>query len=150
MSARPVSLRIPDDVKAAIEQTASRAGRAFSSVANEMLSEAVRMRRIPGIVFTDGPAGRRARIAGTGIDVFELVRDHRALGRDWEQLRAAYHWLDERQLRVALAYAEAYPRRSRPAWPPTRPGLLSESGRPTRSPGDPRPSALLPRRASSL
>jgi uncharacterized protein (DUF433 family) len=109
MSARPVSLRIPEEVKASIEETAARSGRGFSSVANEMLTEAVKMRRIPGIVFADGPAGRRARIAGTGIDVFEIVRDYRTMGADWAQLRRAYHWLDERQLRAALAYAEAYP-----------------------------------------
>ena len=109
MSARPVSLRIPEEVKASIEETAARSGRGFSSVANEMLTEAVKMRHIPGIVFADGPAGRRARIAGTGIDVFEIVRDYRAMGADWAQLRQAYHWLDERQLRAALAFAEAYP-----------------------------------------
>ena len=109
MSARPVSLRIPDEVRACTKVAAARTGRGFSSVANEMLTEAVKMRRIPGIVFADGPAGRRARIAGTGIDVFEVVRDHRAMGADWAKVRQAYHWLDERQLRAALAYAEAYP-----------------------------------------
>jgi hypothetical protein len=31
------------------------------------------------------------------------------MGADWANLRQAYHWLDERQLRAALAYAEAYP-----------------------------------------
>ena len=90
MSARPVSLRIPEEIRASIEETAVRSGRGFSSVANEMLTEAVKMRHIPGIVFADGPAGRRARIAGTGIDVFEIVRDYRAMGADWAQLRQAY------------------------------------------------------------
>ena len=36
-------------------------------------TEAEKMRRVPGIVFADGPTGRRARITGTGIDVFELI-----------------------------------------------------------------------------
>jgi uncharacterized protein (DUF433 family) len=109
LSGRPVSLRIPEEVRTAIQETAHRTGRAFSSVANEMLTEAVKMRRIPGIVFADGAAGRRARVAGTGIEVFEVMQTHRAVGEDWEQLREAYHWLDERQLRAALAYAEGYP-----------------------------------------
>src|SRR5919201_6867430 len=109
MGGRPTSLRIPEHIRDAIEDLVRCTGRDFSSVANEMLAEAVKMRRIPGIVFADGPTGRRARIAGTGIDVFEIVRDHRAMGADWAQLRHAYHWLDERQLRAALAYAEAYP-----------------------------------------
>ena len=67
------------------------------------------MRRIPGIVFADGPTGRRARVAGTGLDVFEVVRAYRKLGHDWERLRRAYDGLTELQLRAALAYAEAYP-----------------------------------------
>jgi uncharacterized protein (DUF433 family) len=91
-----------------------------------MLSEAVKMRRIPGIVFVDASGEREARIAGTGIDVFEVVRDYRAMGCEWDALRRAYHWLQERQLRAALAYAEAYPEeiearlKAEEAWTPER------------------------------
>ena len=67
------------------------------------------MRRIPGIYFADSGAGRRAKIAGTGLNVFRVVADHRAMGEQWERLREAYHWLSEFQLRSALAYAKAYP-----------------------------------------
>ncbi|MBI4493817.1 MAG: DUF433 domain-containing protein [Chloroflexi bacterium] len=109
MATRLSSLRIPDQTRAAIEQICRHTGRDFSSVANEMLAEAVKMRRIPGIVFADGPAGRRARVAGTGIDVFELITTYRAEHEDWEQLKETYHWLSEQQLRAALAYAAAYP-----------------------------------------
>ena len=108
MSSRAVSLRIPEEIRAAIDDTMRRSGRDFSSVANEMLAEAVKMRRIPGIVFADGPAGRVARIAGTGLEVYEVVRAHREMGEDWQRLREAYHWLSEHQLRAALAYATAY------------------------------------------
>ncbi len=106
---QPVSLRIPEDVRAEIEATARRSGRDFSSVAKEMLTEAIKMRRIPGIVFADGPNRRVARVAGTGLEVFEIVRAFRDMDEDWERLRAAYHWLSEQQLRAALAYAAAYP-----------------------------------------
>ena len=85
-----------------------RTGRDFSSVANEMLTEAVKMRRIPGIVFGDSPTGRVALIAGTGLKVWLVISAYRNLGEDWESLKEAYHWLDEFQLRAALAYAEAY------------------------------------------
>lgn len=109
MSPRAVSLRIPEGVRSAIAETASRARRDFSSVANEMLEEAVKMRRIPGIVFTDSPAGGRvARLAGTGLEVYEVIGAFRAVGQDWNRLQDAYHWLSEHQLRAALAYAEAY------------------------------------------
>ena len=106
---QPVSLRIPEDVRAEIEATARRSGRDFSSVAKEMLTEAIKMRRIPGIVFADGLNRRVVRVAGTGLEVFEIVAAFRNMDEDWERLRTAYHWLSEQQLRAALAYAAAYP-----------------------------------------
>lgn len=109
MSTRPSSIRIAEGTRRYMEETCRRTGRDFSSLANEMLAEAVRMRRIPGIVFHDSPAGRAAVVAGTGIRVAEVVRSCREMGCNWERLRAAYHWLSEAQLRSVLAYAEAYP-----------------------------------------
>jgi uncharacterized protein (DUF433 family) len=109
MKTQPVSLRLPEDVRAAMEDTVRRTGRSFSSVANEMLAEAVKMRRVPGIVFADGTDARVVRVAGSGLEVFEIVGAYRTMDEDWERLREAYHWLSEHQLRAALAYAEAYP-----------------------------------------
>jgi uncharacterized protein (DUF433 family) len=108
--ARPVSLRIPEEVRAAIAMTASDTGRDFSSVANEMLSEAVKMRRIPGVYFADEAGGRRAKVAGTGIDVWQIVQEYQAVDGNMERLRVAFHWLSDLQLRSALAYYEVYPR----------------------------------------
>lgn len=108
MSAPPVSLRIPKEVRNSIEEITRRTGRDFSSVANEMLAEAVKMRRIPGISFADSPSGRVARIAGTNIKVFQVVEALRTVDGDFERLCQGYSWLSEHQLRAALAYAEAY------------------------------------------
>jgi uncharacterized protein (DUF433 family) len=109
MASRPVSLRIPDEVRAAIEETAKRTKRGFSSIANEMLEEAVRMRRIPGIVFADEGDHRAVRVAGTGLEVWEIIRTYRDAGESLEVLREAFDWLSDHQLRAAVAYAEAYP-----------------------------------------
>ncbi|MCL4464997.1 MAG: hypothetical protein M1389_03010 [Chloroflexi bacterium] len=109
MSPKPVCIRIPDETRRAIAETGRRTGRGFSAVANEMLTEAVRMRRIPGIVFADSPGGREAIVAGTGLGVFEVVAVYRAVAGSWERLGEAFDWLSEVQLRAALAYAEAYP-----------------------------------------
>lgn len=109
MRTRPVSLRLPEPVRTAIEEAVRRTGRDFSSVAIEMLAEAVKMRRIPGIAFADGPAGRVARVSGTGLEVYEVVCVYREMGEEWARLREAFHWLTEHQLRAALAYAAAYP-----------------------------------------
>src|SRR5690349_4071674 len=67
------SLRVPVDIARAVQDTADAAGRDFSTMANELLTEALKMRRCPGILFVEGPSGRRARIAGTGVEVWEVV-----------------------------------------------------------------------------
>lgn len=103
------SLRIPDEIAKAIEEAAEASGRDFSAVANELLAEAVKMRRCPGIIFTHGPSSRRARIAGTGLDVWEVIATYKSLDRNLERLRYAYHWLSEPQLRAALGYYATYP-----------------------------------------
>ncbi len=108
-STKPISIRIPEETRSAIEEASRRTGRDFSTVANQMLSEAVKLRRIPGVVFVDSPSGRVARVAGTGIDVFEIVKAYREMGQNPGRLQTAYHWLSEIQLRAALAYAQAYP-----------------------------------------
>lgn len=75
----------------------------------EVTSEAEKMRRVPGIFFADGPAGRRARVAGTGLDVFEIIKNYRAFREDFEELRLRFDWLSEEQVRAAVRYYETYP-----------------------------------------
>ena len=77
--------------------------------AEELRSEEQKMRRVLGIVFTDGTFGRVPRIAGTGIEVFEIIKSYEVMAHSWGRLRTAYHWLTAEQLRAALAYAHAYP-----------------------------------------
>jgi uncharacterized protein (DUF433 family) len=101
------SLRISRETLEEIEHQFR--GRDFSSAANELLTEALKMRRCPGIIFADGPAGRRARVSGTGIDVWEIVAAYESLGRQWSRLAEAFHWLSETQLRAALGYYKCYP-----------------------------------------
>lgn len=61
----------------------------------------------PGIVFKDGPAGRRAAVAGTGLNVWEIVEMHRSMGRDL--LLESMANVPERTLDAALRYREAHP-----------------------------------------
>lgn len=103
------SLRIPRETAQAVEELAEAFGRDFSSVANELLTEAVKTRRCPGIVLAEGPSGRRARIAGTGLEVREVIATYQSLDRNLERLRRAYHWLTQAHLRAALGYYAAYP-----------------------------------------
>jgi uncharacterized protein (DUF433 family) len=66
------------------------------------------MRRLPGIVFIDGPQGRRAHLAGTGFDVWEVVALYKAYGGDAARLLSDHPGLERRELEIALAYAAAY------------------------------------------
>ena len=109
MSSVQKSIRIPDELAKTIQDEAESSGRDFSAVANELLTEAVKLKRCPGVIFADGPSGRRARIAGTGLDVWEVISTYNNLNRDDARLREAYHWLSEPQLRSALSYFRLYP-----------------------------------------
>lgn len=71
---RPTSLRLPDDVRARLDDESRRVSAPPSTLAVALIDEGLRMRRFPGIVFRDGPTGRRAGLA-RGPDVWEVVRD---------------------------------------------------------------------------
>lgn len=103
------NLRVPVEVVQAVQETAKAAGQDFSTMASELLTEAVKMRQCPGVLFADGPSGRRARVAGTGIEVWEIIATYRSVHRSLRRLQRAYHWLSEPQLRAALGYYKAYP-----------------------------------------
>jgi uncharacterized protein (DUF433 family) len=103
------SIRIQEKTLKEIEQLARESGKEFSAVANELLEEAVRVQRCPGIIFTEGTKGRRARIAGTGIEVWEIISTFKGVGEDFSRLRQAYRWLTEQQLLSAVGYYRAYP-----------------------------------------
>lgn len=102
------SIRIQEKTLKEIEQISIDSGKEFSVVANELLEEAVRMKRCPGIIFTEGTTGRRARIAGTGIEVWEVIATYKGIAEDFARLRQAYHWLTEQQLRAAVGYYMVY------------------------------------------
>lgn len=110
MATRAKGIRIPDELDRAIERESEVRGKSWSAMTTELLEEAMRMRRVPGIAFVDGPAGRRAVVAGTGLDVWEVIATWQSCGGSEELLRQSYPWLTGIQLRAALAYHEVYPK----------------------------------------
>jgi uncharacterized protein (DUF433 family) len=109
MATKVKGVRISDELDREISRESAERDRTWSAQAAELLEEAIRMRRAPGVVFVDGPAGRRAVVAGTGLDVWELVATWQATGESLGKLRKSYPWLTEVQLRSALSYYELYP-----------------------------------------
>lgn len=104
----PVSVRMEASLLQAIRGQARRAGKPISRVINEMLEMALRMQRFPGIVFVDGPAGRRAHLAGTGLDVWEVIELLREYGGA-SSLIEHFPRLSPLAIQIAEAYAKAYP-----------------------------------------
>ena len=102
------SLRIPREILDDIEKIASETGREFSAIAKDLLAEAVKMRRCPGIVFVNGVRGKKAKIAGTGLDVWEIIATYISVNNKFPRLRKAYHWLSDQQLKAAIGYYTAY------------------------------------------
>ena len=108
MSTVQKSLRIPEGIIKEIDDLAKVSGKDFTAVANELLEEAVKAHHCPGIVFSEGTTGKRARIAGTGIEVWEVIASYKSVGNDLKRLTRAYHWLTEQQLKSAIGYYNLY------------------------------------------
>ena len=104
------SLRLPPETMSEIERMAKESGQDFTNITKELLEEAIKMRRCPGVLFAKGTSGRRARVAGTGIEVWEVIATLKSLKNDLKRLRKTYHWLSNEQIKAALGYYTAYPR----------------------------------------
>jgi uncharacterized protein (DUF433 family) len=104
----PLSLRLPAELLNEIRKEAKRSARPASQVIQTTLEEGIRMRRCPGIIFTNGPAGRRATVAGTGIDVWEVVRVSKSLGGNFKATSRALPQLSRPQIDSALHYYRLY------------------------------------------
>jgi uncharacterized protein (DUF433 family) len=103
------SLRLSDSIVREIDEIAKEHKRDFTAVTNELLEEAIKAHRCPGIIFSEGVSGRRARIAGTGSEVWEVIAAYKSMGKTFKRLQQSYHWLTEHQLRAALGYYSLYP-----------------------------------------
>jgi len=103
------SIRLDKKTLNQIGEMISSSRETFSSFTSELIEEAIKMRKCPGIVFADGPAGRRARIEGTGLEVWEVIQGYQALNNNFNALKKAFHWLTENQLLAVIGYAKVYP-----------------------------------------
>ena len=83
-----------------------------SGLAQRLVDEGLRGQEHPGIVFRDGPSGRRAAIVG-GPDVWEVVSAVRMSGAKDEKRAiaavAAEMTLSSAQVQLALEYYGSFP-----------------------------------------
>jgi hypothetical protein len=108
----PISVRFPDEVARRLRRSGAGTGEATSGLVVRLVDEGIRMAEHPGVVFRDGPTGRRAGLAA-GPDVWEIVvvlRDYSESGAT-EAVRRAAKWLGitEAQVRTAESYYASFP-----------------------------------------
>jgi hypothetical protein len=108
---RPTSFRLPDDLLARVDAEAIATGTSVTSLVTSLLDEGLKSRRFPGVVYRNGPAGRRAGLA-RGPDVWEVIRAVRsAPGRGERRLLVVAESsgvaLDE--VRLAVEFYAAFP-----------------------------------------
>lgn len=108
---QPTSFRLSEDLIDQLDAEARASGTSVSSLVATLLSEGINTRRFPGIIYRDGPTGRRAGLVG-GPDVWEVIRDVGATkGRGEKRLRAAAEssGLTVSQVRLAVDFYAAHP-----------------------------------------
>ena len=101
-------MRLRRSLRKDLEATAARSRRSLAEVAQELLEEALRVRQCPGIYFADEPSGRTAKIGGTGLAVWEVLRDF-PTDNDPKRARRAFPQLSQAQLTAAFMYFSRYP-----------------------------------------
>jgi uncharacterized protein (DUF433 family) len=101
------TIRLRLSLRRDLEATATRTRRSLTDVAQELIEEALRMRHCPGIYFADEPSGRTAKVGGTGLGVWEVVRDL-TRNHDTDRIRKAFPQLSRAQITAALMYHARY------------------------------------------
>lgn len=103
-----MSVRIDPDALEQAREIARRTDRSITQVISTFVDEGVKMRRRPGIILTDGPAGRWATVAGSVIDVWEIIRVSKA-GASRRQIARTFPRLTPGQIDAAFTYFASFP-----------------------------------------
>lgn len=110
-SAQPFSMRLAAATLDRLDRQARSRGESKTRVGERLIDEGLRMAEHPGIVFRDGPAGRRAALAG-GPDVWEVIASLQSAQEKGEAAIAALIELrvvTRAQIETAIRYYGAYP-----------------------------------------
>ncbi|MBV9314224.1 MAG: hypothetical protein JO100_10940 [Pseudonocardia sp.] len=110
MVSRATSYRIDAEVKERLAQRAAVEGITERALLERLVSEGLDMLHHPGIVYRDGPTGRRAALA-VGPDVWQVISALRfTAGGDEERvvLLAEQFDLHPRHVRIAIDFAATH------------------------------------------
>jgi len=110
-ASQPFSMRLASATLDRLDRQARSRGESKTRVGERLLDEGLRMADHPGVVFRDGPAGRRAALAG-GPDVWEVIGAIRSTEEKGEAAIAAVVELGvvtRAQADAAVRYYGDYP-----------------------------------------
>src|SRR4051794_15055943 len=106
MTTTPVSLDLDSATLDRLAERERETGHSRSELAQRYIEEGLRMEWHPGIVFVDGPVGRRPALRG-GPDVWEMVREIRGVELDDDdEIEAIAAWMatSTSAIRSAISY----------------------------------------------
>jgi hypothetical protein len=109
MSSQPI--RVESETLEALRERSAQTGEPIVRLAGRYIDEGMRLDRHPGIVFRNGPAGRRPVVVG-GPDVWEVIAAVRSAPERGDGLVSALAGrvgLSEDKIRVAVRYYAEYP-----------------------------------------
>ena len=108
----PLSIRFDAALLERLRRRAGLQDSTPSGLAQRLVDEGLRSQEHPGIVFRDGPSGRRATLVG-GPDVWEVISAVRAVHAKDERRAiaavAAEMTLSQAQVQLALDYYGSFP-----------------------------------------
>ena len=108
----PLSIRFDAALLERLRRRAAASDSTPSGLAQRLVDEGLRSQEHTGIVFRDGPSGRRAALAA-GPDVWEVIAAFRSAGATDEKrgiaATAADMMLSASQVQLALDYYGSYP-----------------------------------------
>ena len=111
MGSMPLSIRFDPALLERLRRGAASRDTTPSGLAQRLVDEGLRSQEFPGVVFRDGPSGRRAGLIA-GPDVWEItsaLRDSELRGEAAIEIIAAEFDLPVSRVRTALAYYGAHP-----------------------------------------
>ena len=104
----PINIRLEISVLNEIKKLAKMLRLPLSALLNRLITESLRMFQCPGIIFTNSPSGqRRATVAGTGLDVWEVISIYKSYGKNHKKMLKDYP-ITVSQLNATLNYYEYY------------------------------------------
>jgi hypothetical protein len=108
MATKPISLRVPEEVKVDLERIARRFGTSPATLGADYVTQGVRTTAHPSIEFRQTSAGRMAYVRGVRLPVWLAVETVEDCRGDAEKAARLLR-LPPLLLKAALGYAKAFP-----------------------------------------